>query len=861
MAVDELNADAIDAAVRDVYGQKGKPAAKPKTVDLTGLSPDLAERVQKAQEAYRKEFGKDLPITSAVRSKAEQQRLYDQRGNNPNPVAKPGTSLHETGDALDISASVPEKFLNKFGIHRPMGKKDPVHAVAMKDFQSDVMDVQEIESAVGDIYKDQAPAKPKDAKGGIPYMPPSKPREVSTISSIGRNVAGLADTVIGNLQALPGTALAEVGYAGVKGLEGLGLAKPGQAERGREAVYKQFVEPYTQPVGQTFGVAQTPEYKGEVSQQTMQFIGENLDKGADWISQQTGLPKAYVQNIINTGMVAAGPAAGRLAGKVVNKAVTAVENVVPKAAEAVTAAKQAVQNVVPTEASAAMKQQFERKKMGYAPEPTQAEQLSGVGAARSEANPYAGSITGEEAVGAYPTVKLSKIRNDVSPTEQNIRAEILQEVLGKDASGIREGVLKGNEDILRSEYTLAKKADTPAAQILKQQLADEQNALSNYAQERVNNTGANRNFNSDYERGQAINDAFTGDEGATGWFKKQKNDLYQAAKDKVGDNPINTSHVDDLLANKQFRAGLGLKGNETVAKSAQQLIELAKTVGFEDEVGKFHPANSISAWDAVRKSLNSNWTKDNASVIRKINQAIDKDVAAAGGGDLYKSADRMHQAEKMLFGSKGIKTIFGEIDPNGVQTGAAFESIPQKLNSMPFDQWRHIYDTADQLSKGSVKINGEMVAVPEEVIAAAKAAKSEMTGALARDVYKAGAGNKGEWSAVGANKRMNALDQKIRHAFDPTEVQAFHKLNYAGQLMPTHGYEGAALQASRLERLAEKLPMAGAAAGSSIAGPGGAAIGEVIGGKTSGFLKGRSQQQAAERLRKQLEENFRKGRQ
>jgi len=43
-----------------------------------------------------------------------------------------------------------------------MGKKDPVHAVAMKDFQNDVMDVQEIESAVGDIYKGQV--KPK---GGI----------------------------------------------------------------------------------------------------------------------------------------------------------------------------------------------------------------------------------------------------------------------------------------------------------------------------------------------------------------------------------------------------------------------------------------------------------------------------------------------------------------------------------------------------------------------------------------------------------------------------------------------------------------------------------------------------------------------
>lgn len=859
MAVDELNADAIDAAVRDAYGQKGKPAAKPKTVDLTGLNPDLAERVQKAQEAYRREFGKDLPITSAVRSKADQQRLYDQRATNPNPVAQPGTSLHETGNALDIPASVPEKFLNKFGIYRPMGKKDPVHAVAMKDFQSDVMDVQDIESAVGDIYKGQAPAKPKG--GNIPYMPPTNPRETSTISKIGRSVAGLADTILGGVQALPGTALAEVGYAGVKGLEALGLAKAGQAERGREEAYKQFVEPYTKPVGQAFGVSETPEYKGEISQQTMQFIGENLDKGADWIAQQTGLPKASVQNLMFTAGFAAGPAAGRFAGKVANKVVTAAENAIPKAAEAVTAAKQAVKDIVPTNADIAMRQQFERRKKGYGPEPTEAQELSGVGAARSEANPYAGTITGEEATGAYPSVKLSKIRNDVSPTEQNVRAEILQEVLGKDATGIREGVLKGNEDILRSEYTLAKKADTPAAQILKQQLADEQNALSNYAQERVNNTGANRNFNSDYERGQSINDAFTSDEGATGWFKQQKNDLYQAAKDKVGDNAINTSHVDDLLANKQFRAGLGLKGNETVAKSAQQLIELAKTVGFEDEFGKFHPANSISAWDAVRKSLNSNWTKDNATVIRKINQAIDKDVAAAGGGDLYKAADRMHQAEKMLFGSKGIKTIFGEIDPNGVQTGSAFEAIPQKLNSMPFDQWRHIYDTADQLSKGSVKINGEMVAVPEEVIAAAKAAKSEMKGVLARDIYKAGAGNKGEWSAVGANKRMNALDQKIRHAFDPEEVQAFHKLNYAGQLMPTHGYEGAALQASRLERLAEKLPMAGAAAGSSIGGAGGAAIGEVIGGKTSGFLKGRSQKQAAERLKRQLEENFRKGRQ
>lgn len=485
--------------------------------------------------------------------------------------------------------------------------------------------------------------------------------------------------------------------------------------------------------------------------------------------------------------------------------------------------------------------------------------LAGVGSAKSEFNPYGGQISGEESVrGAYPTVKLSKIRADVPAAEQNVRREIVKDVFGEETGGIRQGVLTGNEDTLRNEAAIAKE-QSPRGQLMKDQMAKEQIALSNYAQERVNRSGANQNFVNDYERGQLINDAFAGDDGLTGWFKQQKNDLYTQAKAQVGDNPISTSHVDSLLADKQFRAGLGLKGNENVARAAEELIGLAKNVGFQDEFGNFHPANSISAWDAVRKALNANWTKDNANVIRQINQAIDKDVAAAGGGDLYKAADRMHKAEKVLFESKGIKNIFGEIDPNGVQTGAAFETIPQKLNSMPFDQWRHIYDTADQVSKGFVKVGNEMIPVPEEVRMAAQATKNEMSGALARDVQSAGGGKVGEWNANAANKRLNALDQKIRHAFPPEEVQAFHRLNYAGQLVPQHGYEGAGLQTKRLERLSEKLPSAGATVGAKLGGAPGAAVGEFVGEKAGGLFKGRTQKKAAERLRQQLEENFRKG--
>jgi hypothetical protein len=140
--------------------------------------------------------------------------------------------------------------------------------------------------------------------------PAAQPKVADIGTRILRSGAGLADTLLGGIQAIPGTALAETGYAGVRAGEALGLIEPGTAERGRAAVYKKFVEPYTQPVGQALGVTQTPEYKGEASQQLMKFIGENVSKGADWLSRNTGLPKADIENMLATGSFAV-PAAGK----------------------------------------------------------------------------------------------------------------------------------------------------------------------------------------------------------------------------------------------------------------------------------------------------------------------------------------------------------------------------------------------------------------------------------------------------------------------------------------------------------------------------------------------------------------------
>jgi hypothetical protein len=152
-----------------------------------------------------------------------------------------------------------------------------------------------------------APAAPKPA---APAAPAPQPKVAGLGERLLRSGAGLADTVLGGIQALPGTAAAEIGYAGVRGAEALGLVEPGRAERGRAAVYKKFVEPYTQPVGQALGVTETPEYKGEASQQLMKFIGENVSKGVDWLSRTTGLPKADIENMMATAGLAA-PAASK----------------------------------------------------------------------------------------------------------------------------------------------------------------------------------------------------------------------------------------------------------------------------------------------------------------------------------------------------------------------------------------------------------------------------------------------------------------------------------------------------------------------------------------------------------------------
>jgi len=667
-------------------------------------------------------------------------------------------------------------------------------------------------------YAGYNPTQDVKAKAGNPYVADVLQKAFQMKQAVPGLLASTADVTLGNV--LP-TVAGAVTYP---------FARAVMPEEEATALRGKVTSALDKPFGKAFGMTEQPSYTGSASSQLMNYIGQNLDKGIDWLSATTGIGKGDVQSIIDSLTLAAPKVGGAVAQK--SKAGLATMGEWRREIQPTTTAP-GVETLPKTD-------------------------MVGMGAAKSNMNPY-GEFTGEESArGPYPTIKSSKIAQDVPETEQQTRARIAQEITGSDK--VRTGVITGNENALRNEYTEAKQSNqTPSAELLRKQIADEQNALSNYAKQRIDNTGADPNLVTDYERGQRINDAFAGDEGLTGFFKTEKQKLYNEAKTKVGDNPIETSHVNDLLNDQQFRASLGLKGNEGVAASAEQLINLAKNTGFKDEFGTVHPANSISAWDAVRKSLNSEWTKDNASVIRKINDAIDQDVAAAGGGDLYKRADNLHKAEKKLFESKGIKTLFGNIDSNGVELATPYENIPKKLNNMTIDQWKHIHDVADSLSRGQIRGVDFALDVPPELQRNAMNAKNEILGNIAREVYEAGANKVGVWNQNSANKIMNARSEKIKY-FDPTEQQAFHTLNYGGHIMPgVHAYEGAALQAQRMGMLTSKLPTIGREIGAATHIPFAATVLEKGGEKLQELSTGKSATKQAAELEKKMKQNAAKG--
>jgi len=108
----------------------------------------------------------------------------------------------------------------------------------------------------------------------------------------GAGLASLADTTIGGILPMSG----QVVQAATRP-----FTTPEKAQEYGQTVTSALEKPF----GKAFGVTENPAYKNEASRQLMDFVGQNINKGAEWIASKTGLPLADVQNMVGTATVAA----------------------------------------------------------------------------------------------------------------------------------------------------------------------------------------------------------------------------------------------------------------------------------------------------------------------------------------------------------------------------------------------------------------------------------------------------------------------------------------------------------------------------------------------------------------------------
>jgi len=129
-------------------------------------------------------------------------------------------------------------------------------------------------------------------------------------TTIGASTTALAD-VIPNLAATA----ADIGaYTSAR----YGLKKTPQEARQIADVYS---EGFRSPFAKMTGLAGTEEYANAPVNKIMDFIGRNIEKGADWIAKNTGMATEDVQNIINAGSFVVPEVAGKVYGKAKGKPV------------------------------------------------------------------------------------------------------------------------------------------------------------------------------------------------------------------------------------------------------------------------------------------------------------------------------------------------------------------------------------------------------------------------------------------------------------------------------------------------------------------------------------------------------------
>jgi hypothetical protein len=866
--METLNLADIDNAVGQAFGRKPKAAPQPtqsnqpSQVNLEGLNPALLTNLQKAQAAYKQEFGTDMPITSGVRTRTEQQKLFEQsKAGKPgvfspiDPASAPGQSTFHT-EAVDISSKVPEEFLNRFGIHRPLGKKDPVHAVLMPgqvtgtEMPQSFADFnpQNINAAVQTALNEKVEEKPRGVVGKVGQF----------LRSQGRGVASAADV---GINAVTGT-LDVLAYPLARAYYGTQMSP-----EAAEAKAKAETTSPKDVVGRAFGVTQTPEYKGEASRQVMDYIGANLEKGVDAIqqglqSQGINIPKGDVENMVNqatflipgalktaakTKPVQAVTGAVRREAGYAGQAIKAVtpEPVQRAVGTVVEAIAPGTTNIKPKAAPAAvpgtevpgveLKRNVDELDQRYQAERQAATQPAAPGQP-APAQPAASPLgTSKPTTPDAPFSEVKYAENGLPLDEQYSRAKTLNRVLGSDhAADLAAIEGKGKE---RATNYATSNTDTATGNFLKERFADEQKRLADFAERQVKNTGGTVGLDesSVYKRGNTIlkplQDLETNFDTATRKIYAERDALAK-------DIPVEAQNIMKVLNDES----LTLANTETIGLTNIAKARM-KQLGMIDKDGNLLPTDAKTA-ENFRKFVNENWDRKSANLHRQLKEAVDTDVLANldTNTPFYKEARALVELRKnTLDNPNGISKILDAEGPKGINRKVQIEKIAQNIADMPVDQFTHVIDTL----KG----------VPPELQPQATAALSEIKAQFANRVAE-------QKTPRQITKYMNDNREVMNRVFTPDEMANLRDYHNAVHILATDtGYKGAAVQKINVEqklgsKIAEQVMSKGAAltaGGIAEVGTGGITLGTAGGAAALGANELMSQRFAGKRAKAQAQ--------
>lgn len=568
------------------------------------------------------------------------------------------------------------------------------------------------------------------------------------------------------------------------------------------------------PFGKAFGISDDPQYKGEATTKLMEFVGNNVDKGSDWISKQTGLPKSDIEWMINTAMPKVVEKGAGIISKGTGSAVSQITSQYEKAKanlEKPSGAKEQInkqfENIVyPEEIKPSVA--LETPKAGeVAPTEIPTIEIKGVGQVEAP-KPMETTKPVEIAV---PEENPPMRAEPMAQPELAGREQLLRDV---GVENIRRSALEGNHKEASSQFITSKAEKGVYGEGMKEQIAHEKNALEGHfggVESELGGTvprkGTGFEVTDEIERGKTVKNAL---EDAQKTHANETKRLYDDASKQYGEVPVDLTDFKSFLDRKSNfpkDAGRALRGD---------VVQYLKDFELLNEDGSVKPM-TVKQSEGLRQYINSQYGHETKSAVGDLVNAIDQDVFKNVKGDTFEQARAHFKAGKEIYDNpKAMKDLLKD---EGVNQKVADEKVMNKISTLDESQFGHLMNT--------LRDTGKTQAI------------AEIQTNLVNRIKEAGKSEVGEpWNSRAAAKERAKLSEKLRVAFadNPEVLSKIDKGIEAGNILyiPSK-YPGAAVQTHLLHSkfadfILQKTPTA---VGGWLGGGAGALGGEWVGQKIS----------------------------